>query len=114
ATRTRPSSWSPTRPSCRPRSENVRGGDTILLKAGTYADLNLTHSSNRNYKFTEEVTIKSADPTHQAVVNELFIRGATNVTISDLKFDYTGVQAPTRSPADRRSVLHRERGRHHA
>jgi hypothetical protein len=71
---------------------SVRGGDTILLKAGTYADLNLTHSSNRNYKFTEKVTIKSADPTQKAVVNELFIRGAANVTISDLKFDYTGVQ----------------------
>ena len=71
---------------------SVRGGDTILLKAGTYEDLNLTHTSNRNYKFTEKVTIKSADPTQKAVVNELFIRGATNVTISDLKFDYTGVQ----------------------
>jgi hypothetical protein len=71
---------------------SVRGGDTILLKAGTYSDLNLTHSSSRNYKFAQEVTIKSADPGNRAVVNELFIRGATNVTISDLKFDYTGVQ----------------------
>ena len=71
---------------------SVRGGDTILLKAGTYSDLNISHSSRYNYKFNDTVTIKSADPGNRAVVNELFIRGATNIKISDIKFDYTGVQ----------------------
>jgi preprotein translocase subunit YajC len=73
---------------------NVKGGDTILLQAGTYADLNMTHSSTRNYKFTETVTIKSADPNNRAVVNELFLLGIKNVVISDIDFDYNGTQAP--------------------
>ena len=72
---------------------SVRGGDTILLKAGTYSDLDMTHSNNRNYKFTQEVTIKSADPLNRAVVNELYMQGATNVRISDVVLDYTGQQA---------------------
>ena len=29
---------------------SVRGGDTILLKAGTYSDLNISHSSRYNYR----------------------------------------------------------------
>ncbi|PJN94061.1 hypothetical protein CNY89_16735, partial [Amaricoccus sp. HAR-UPW-R2A-40] len=72
---------------------SVRGGDTILLEAGTYEDLNLTHSSARNYKFTETVTIKSEDVNNRAVVNELFIFGVQNLVISDIDFDYTGAQA---------------------
>lgn len=74
---------------------NVKSGDTILLKAGTYADLNITHSSTKNYKFTETVTIKSEDPNNRAVVNELFLLGVKNVVISDVDFDYTGVQGST-------------------
>ena len=72
---------------------SVRGGDTILLEAGTYEDLNLTHSSVRNYKFTETGTIKSEDVNNRAVVNELFIFGVQNLVISDIDFDYTGAQA---------------------
>jgi hypothetical protein len=72
---------------------NVRGGDTILLKAGTYSDLSMTHTKKYNYKFTETVTIKSEDPANRAVINELFLQGASNVKISGVVLDYTGEQA---------------------
>ncbi|PJN93041.1 hypothetical protein CNY89_24300, partial [Amaricoccus sp. HAR-UPW-R2A-40] len=38
-------------------------------------------------------TIKSEDPANRAVVNELFLQGASNVKISGVVLDYTGEQA---------------------
>lgn len=64
--------------------KSVRGGDSILLGSGTYDKLTLTAKA----KFDGKVTIASADPDRPAVVKELFVSGAKNVTFSDIKFDW--------------------------
>lgn len=61
---------------------SVRGGDTILLARGTYNELSLKE------KFTSKVTIASADPGQPAVINKVMLRGAANVELKELKFDY--------------------------
>ena len=61
---------------------SVGGGDTILLASGTYGDLSLKE------KFSQTVTIASADPGRPAVINAMMLRGAANVELKGLKFDY--------------------------
>jgi hypothetical protein len=62
----------------------AQGGDSILLASGNYARLAL------DADFASSVTIASADKTRPAVVTELRINGATNVSLENLKFDHTG------------------------
>ena len=74
---------------------SVKGGDTILLGSGSYSGLSL------NDKFAAKVTIASADAGKPAVITSMMLRGATNVEVKDLKFDYvpgkTG-DSPSDSP----------------
>jgi hypothetical protein len=67
----------------------ARGGDTILLAAGNYGDLNLTPRDRIAVNFSSNVTIASADPNHPAVLTGLDLRGGSNITFRDITFDYT-------------------------
>ncbi|PJN93430.1 hypothetical protein CNY89_20855, partial [Amaricoccus sp. HAR-UPW-R2A-40] len=71
----------------------ANGGDTILLKAGTYSDLDIKDNRQNDLDFSSTVTIRSEDPNNRAVINELFVQGASNIKISDVVLDYTGRQA---------------------
>lgn len=73
---------------------SAHGGDTILLKAGTYSDLDIKDNRQNALDFSGTVTIRSEDPNNRAVINELFVQGASNIKISDVVLDYTGRQAP--------------------
>jgi hypothetical protein len=67
----------------------AKGGDTILLAAGNYGDLNLTPRDRIPVNFSSNVTIASADPNRPAVVTGLDLRGGSNITFRDITFDYT-------------------------
>ncbi len=67
--------------------QDVKGGDTILLRSGTY-DLDLTSSGRRSFDFTEKVTIASVDAGAQAQVKQLMVREAANIELKDIVFDY--------------------------
>lgn len=71
----------------------ANGGDTILLKAGTYSDLDIKDNRQNDLDFSSTVTIRSEDPNNRAVINELLVQGASNIKISDVVLDYTGRQA---------------------
>ena len=73
--------------------QSASGGDTILLGAGTYSDLDIKNDRQTDVDFASTVTIRSEDPNNRAVINELMVQGARNVTISDVVLDYTGRQA---------------------
>lgn len=73
--------------------QSASGGDTILLGAGTYSDLDIKNDRQANVDFASTVTIRSEDPNNRAVINELFVQGASNIKISDVVLDYTGRQA---------------------
>ncbi|WP_209835504.1 right-handed parallel beta-helix repeat-containing protein [Ruegeria sp. HKCCE3926] len=60
------------------------GGETILLAAGDYGQLNL-HYTN----FASNVTIQSADPNAQASFSGIHVKQSSNVTFDGIKFDYT-------------------------
>ena len=68
----------------------MKGGDTILLASGTYDKLHIASGGKKSFDFSEKVTIASANPWNQAVVNEMFLARADNIEIRDLKFDYDG------------------------
>ena len=57
------------------------GGDTILLSSGTYDNLTL------NDRFEQKVTIAS-EAGNPAVINQMLLRGAANIELKGLKFDY--------------------------
>jgi hypothetical protein len=71
----------------------ANGGDTILLKSGTYSDLDIKDNRQNALDFSSTVTIRSEDPNNRAVINELLVQGASNIKISDVVLDYTGRQA---------------------
>lgn len=71
----------------------VKSGDTILLASGTYSKLDMLDSRKKDFGFTSEVTIKSENPDKPAVINEMLLRGVSNVSFENVTFDYTGKQA---------------------
>ena len=60
---------------------SAHAGDTILLAAGTYSGVGLN-----NLNFSSAVTIQSADPTHQAVINNLVVSGSTGLAFNQVHF----------------------------
>jgi hypothetical protein len=65
------------------------GGDTILLKAGNYGDLNLVDKPKFDLNFSSTVTIAAADPNDPPTVTKLDLRGAENLAFDSILFDYT-------------------------
>ncbi len=65
------------------------GGETILLAAGDYGELNLYDGAQSFVKFASEVTIKSADPEDPAVFSNMRLNGVENLSFDSVKFDYT-------------------------
>jgi nitrous oxidase accessory protein NosD len=66
----------------------LQGGDTLLLAAGTYAELALdAPETGLDLDFADTVTIASADPDDPAVVNRMRLRGVSNVEIRGVTFD---------------------------
>ena len=66
----------------------AKGGETILLAGGNYGDFNLLAKSGFNYRFSDNVTIRSADPDDPAVFNSLDVRDGGNMTFDGILFDY--------------------------
>ena len=64
------------------------GGETILLTAGNYGDLNLWSQKQPFVHFASEVTIKSADPGNPASFSSTHLTGVSNLTFDGVKFDY--------------------------
>ena len=60
---------------------SVQAGDTIKLAPGTYSDVVIY-----NIKIPGNVTITSADPSHQAVLSGLTVNGANGFTFKGLEF----------------------------
>lgn len=69
--------------------KTATGGETILLKGGSYGDLSLIDRSTFDLTFSQNVTIKAADMTNQPVVTGLDMRNASHLTFDGIKFDYT-------------------------
>lgn len=65
------------------------GGETILLAGGDYGKLALGTKSGFDITFPSNVTIKSADTGNPAVFSGMDVRGAANLTLDGLTFDYT-------------------------
>jgi parallel beta-helix repeat protein len=65
--------------------KNAHGGDTILLKAGTYDGVQIY-----GLGYNGTVTIQSADPTHQALINNLDIEGSSGIAVKNVNVDVTG------------------------
>ena len=64
-------------------------GDVISLASGNYGELTLKGQAGFDMNFAGGVAIVSADPTDPAVLSGLDLRGASNLTFSGIKFDYT-------------------------
>lgn len=62
------------------RSANA--GDKILLAPGTYTGLSF---NGMNLKFSELVTVTSADPARPAVINDFALSNATNLRFANLE-----------------------------
>ena len=65
--------------------QNTNGGTTIQLEPGYYGRVMLT-----NVNLSQNVTIKSADSSNPAVIGQLIVRNADNLTIDSLHFEYKG------------------------
>lgn len=72
---------------------DVRGGDTIMLASGRYSELNMISAWNKSFRFSEKVTITSADKSDPAHINQMFLRDVRNVEIRDVDFDHNGRNA---------------------
>jgi parallel beta-helix repeat protein len=70
--------------------KNAHAGDTILLAAGTYSAISLT-----GFNFTGTVTVQSADPTHQAVINGLTLTNSSGISFNHIDFAANGGTAVT-------------------
>lgn len=65
------------------------GGDTILLAEGNYGVVKLgTGVGSVDTRYDSAVTIKSADPDAPAVIEQMHMRGASNLTFDSVTFDY--------------------------
>lgn len=73
--------------------KNLQSGDTILLASGTYSKLEMKDGRWKDFNFSETVTITSEDASKPAIIKEMLIRGASNITFEEVVFDYTGKQA---------------------
>ncbi len=73
--------------------DDVRGGDTILLSAGRYAELLMKTRWNKDYNFDEKVTIASEDPSNPAQINQMFFRDVSNIDVRNIRFDHDGTRA---------------------
>jgi Ca2+-binding RTX toxin-like protein len=70
--------------------KHAHGGETILLKAGTYDAVAVD-----NFNFATAVTIQSADPSHEAVINNLEVVKTSNVVFNQLNITTTTGTAAT-------------------
>jgi parallel beta-helix repeat protein len=68
--------------------EAAQGGETILLEAGNYGELNLWIGRETFSKFASEVTITSADPDNLASFDRVKLDGVENLTFDNILFDY--------------------------
>lgn len=59
----------------------AKDGDVVKLAAGNYSNVNLT-----NINISGNVTITSADSTHQAALTDLMMRNVSGVTFSGVEF----------------------------
>jgi parallel beta-helix repeat protein len=66
----------------------AHGGDTILLAPGAYSALTLT-----NLTFAQDVTISSADPNHQAVINNFTMNHVTGLSFNNVEMLSTGASS---------------------
>jgi hypothetical protein len=69
---------------------NLRDGDVLLLRSGTYNSLNLdaARQDGRHLTFDREVVIASANPNDPAVIRSLNLNAARNIEFRDIEFDY--------------------------
>ncbi|MFW6028021.1 MAG: right-handed parallel beta-helix repeat-containing protein, partial [bacterium] len=67
---------------------SAQGGETILLEAGSYGELDLYDARDAFVKFASEVTIKSADPDNLASFDRMSLSGVENLTFDTINFDY--------------------------
>lgn len=63
----------------------AKGGDVIKLAGGNYGSVNLSAKS-----YSGNVTITSASDAKQAVFTKLKMKGTSNLTVDNVKFDGTG------------------------
>jgi PKD repeat protein len=70
---------------------SATGGETLLLKAGNYGNLEFTAKQGYDlvHSAATPVTIRSADASKPAVFTGLDMRDATGFSFENLKFDYT-------------------------
>ena len=59
--------------------KSAKGGETILLAAGDYGAVTI-----KNWSMSSTVTLKSADPDHDAVISDLRISGSSNFRFEDI------------------------------
>ncbi|MEL7526945.1 MAG: hypothetical protein AAFN16_14300, partial [Pseudomonadota bacterium] len=71
--------------------ENAVGGETILLEPGHYGDI-LFHKIYPD----AEITIKSADPSDQAVFSSVKIHSSSNITMDSVFVDLVPDESTTR------------------
>ncbi|WP_311029148.1 right-handed parallel beta-helix repeat-containing protein [Mesorhizobium koreense] len=68
---------------------NATDGETILLAPGSYGTLSLYDARQPFAKFTNQVTIKSADLNNLAQFSSLHLSGVENLTFDSVNFSYT-------------------------
>ncbi|PZQ51209.1 MAG: hypothetical protein DI556_03285 [Rhodovulum sulfidophilum] len=70
--------------------KSAKGGDTIQLAYGKYGSISLdgTKASSNYLKYAGEVKIVSADSSKKAIIDELSLKGVTNLTFEKINFDY--------------------------
>lgn len=66
---------------------NVKEGGSIVLSAGDYSDVRI-----QNKDFGKGITITSADPANKAVLNDLYIRNVSGVTIQGVDLHQSSAQ----------------------
>ena len=68
---------------------SVASGETeIILQAGDYGRLDLYDARDAFVKFSDEVTIRSADSNDPATITSMSLSGVENLTFDNIKFDY--------------------------
>ena len=68
---------------------SVASGETeIILQAGDYGHLDLYDARDAFAKFSDEVTIRSADANDPATITSMSLNGVENLTFDSIKFDY--------------------------
>jgi parallel beta-helix repeat protein len=65
--------------------KTAHAGDTVLLAPGTYSTVSLS-----NFHFDGTVTIQSADPTHEAVVNGIMLNTSSGLAFNNIELVANG------------------------